>query len=635
MARGRRRIAPAMALMIAILGTIAQARASVPKTQSAPDVVPGQLLVRFEPGTPAVLQQGAHTRVGARVVRQIRATGYQLVAFPQELGLDVALASYHADPSVAVAEPNYVARLALTPNDPCFNGPCAGSARQWSLLNTNAPNGWGVAPAGFFSASSKLATDPVTIAVLDTKIDAAHPDFVNSGGSTDAASGGQLDLAGGRDWIPASRQAGSALYHGTYVAGIAAAATGNGRGVAGVGYSARILPLTVVDGSGRADAASLADAIVYAWQRGARVINLSLGLTADSQAVHDAIVRVAAGDKPALVVAAAGNNTGSAPFYPGSYREAMSVSGTSPSDTRAFCSNYNSNVSVSAPAERVVSLAPMPGEHTTAPCGTSAATPQVSGLAALLFAQDSARTPAAVRRIIERSADDLGSTGRDDSFGWGRINIERALRLGDGTPATTLARATIPLATGGSSAIGALAIGARGIFRAELRFDSPSASPVGLSTADGSFGGTSEVLRGSIAIPASLPAGPHPFWVRSFDGIAWGPSTVGVVIVDRTPPTIVNVAATNGVRAAKQPVSVSFTASDAASQVLTYGIQVFATGTTRKLVFQDLRTGVAPGGQRYEWFPGTGALPGHYELVVIVADQAGNRAVALVGTIVV
>ncbi|MCA1833887.1 MAG: S8 family serine peptidase [Actinomycetota bacterium] len=621
-------------MLLVLAGGIGRAAAIGPVATQSPDSVPGQALVRFRPGTPPAVERLVHDRAGVRVLRHVAGT-YELVGFPTSASLQTILSAYRANPAVAVAEPNAIARVALAPNDPCAAGPCAGSARQYNLDMTNAAAAWSVFPGRFYSAADKTSLQPVTIAVLDTKIDAANPDFANAGStSTDAARGGQLDLADARDWISASAQGGSAAYHGTYVAGIAAAAAGNAKDVAGIGYAARIMPLTVVDGNGLADAASLADAIVYAWQRGARVINLSLGLTADSQAVHDAIIRVTTASNPALVVAAAGNNTGANAFYPGSYKETMSVAGTSPSDTRAYCSNYNGNVSVSAPAERVVSIAPMPGELYMAPCGTSAATPQVSALAAMLFAQNPARTPAAVRQIIERTADDLGVAGRDNFFGAGRINAERALRDGDGSPVVGAVRATIPPASGGVSAITATATGARGIVRAEVHVDSPAAPALSIAAADGTWGSATEELRGTVSIPSTLAAGAHPFWIRTYDGTAWGPYSVGAIIVDRTPPSLANPTATNGVRATSQPVVVTFTSTDAVSPVVSYSIQAYADSTTPKqLVFQDVRSRINAGNQQYSWSPSASVLPGHYQIKIVVADEAGNTSAALIGTV--
>jgi hypothetical protein len=419
------------------------------------------------------------------------------------------------------------------------------------------------------------------------------------------------------------------------VAGLAAAATGNGSDVAGVGYAARVMPLTVSDGNGYTDSSMLADALVYAWQHGARVINLSLGITASSEAVHDAITLVSRGTTstpPSLIVAAAGNNMGSTPFYPGFYPEVISVSGTNAADGRAPCSNYNSNVSVSAPADRLYGLTVMPNRLVQAPCGTSAATPQVSGLAALLFAQDPSRTPAEVRRIIERSADDLGAPGRDDFFGHGRINVERALRSDGAGPVTTTARATVPPASRVST-ITAATTSALGVRAAQMIFDRPDATPIAMQASDGSFGEPSEGLRAIFSVPPSVPAGPHPIWVRAFDGSTWGPATVGVLVVDGTRPVITDAVAGNSIPVAGQPIEVTFTATDDYSSTVTYAVSFFSD-TTSKVVYENGRANVPTGAQRFTWLPPLDAAPGHYLVVINVYDQAGNRNNKAVGSYV-
>jgi subtilisin family serine protease len=499
---------------------------------------------------------------------------------------------------------------------------------------TNTPFGWDAFPGTTFTQADKRTFEPVTIAVLDTKIDASHPDWVNAGGSSpDAADGGQLVLDDARDWVPQSHQSGAALYHGTFVAGLAAAAA-NGADTVGVGFAARVLPLTVVDGSGMTNAADLADAIVYAWSHGARIINLSLGIVGDSAAVRAAIQTVSAGtaSRPAsLVVAAAGNNTGSTPFYPGSYPGSMSVAGTDADDRPAPCSNHNENVSVSAPADRLVGLAPMPGRMMRAVCGTSAATPQVSGLAALLFAQDPSRTPAQVRRIIERSADDLGAPGRDDRFGHGRINVERALRT-DG-PVSTGAAGTVVPGSGGTTTISAVATSPRGVRAAQVIFDRPDATPIPMKADDGSFGGTTETLRASVPVPAGTAAGPHTIWVRAFDGETWGATTVGVVAVDARAPTISGAAVTGGPRLTGEPIRVSFTVSDDYSTTFAHGIEIRSTATNA-VAHRAINEQTSGGGQVYEWLPGLDVPGGHYTVKIAVADRAGNVSTTQIGAII-
>ncbi len=594
--------------------------------------VPGQALVRFAPGTAAAVQQAAHARSGATVERILPHIGYSLVRFPEQVPMDGVLASYRTDPAVASAEPNFAGRVALTPSDTCLGAACTGFTKQWHLAMTNAPFGWDVVPGRTYDAASKRLTNPVTIAVLDTKIDVSHPDFTNGGTSSDSAHGGQLDLAGARDWISSTRWSGGAAYHGTFVAGLAAASAGNGRGAAGIGYAARVMPLTVVDGGGNTDAAALADAIIHAWTRGARVINLSLGILGDSAAVHDAIRTVARGDttRPAsLVVAAAGNNTGANAFYPGSYPEVMSVSGTDAADGRASCSNYNGNVSVSAPADRLVGLTVMPAERIQAACGTSAAAPQVAGLAALLFAQSPGRTPAEVRTIIERSADDLGAPGRDNAFGAGRINADRALRTGGitvvGPRATDLSN--------GTTTITATATGSTIVRGAQVIFGSPDATPVAMQPADGSFNTQAEQLRATIKVPAGIVPGAHPVWVRATDGTAWGASAVTALYIDARPPTVSNLAASNAIRATGAPVTVTFNAVDDRSPTLVYGVE-FRSQATNAIIARLTSERVGQGARSVSWQPSLTDPAGPYLVKLAVADETGNVTIASAGTVV-
>lgn len=605
--RGRR--ARRWLLLVAVLAwasAYGKGAAAIAAPAPAPvDVVPGEALVRFEPGTPDVIRETLHASVSARVLSRIEAIGFDVVALPSAGLLD----AYRAHPAVAVAEPNLRGRIALSPDDACFSGaPCAGIGGQWHLAMTNAPFAWDEYPANTFDAAAKRSAERVTIAVLDTKIDASHPDFANAGSSsTDARDGGQIDLSRARDIV--THHTGAAAYHGTFVAGLAAAATGNGRDTAALGYAATILPVTVVNGAGNTDAAALAEGIVYAWEQGARVINLSLGIAGDSTAVRNAIRLVTRGTAtrpPSLVVAAAGNNTGSAPFYPGSYPEVMSVSGTDADDRPAPCSNHNANVSVSAPADRLIGLDRMPNRLIQAACGTSAAAPQVSGLAALLLAQDPSRTPTQVRAIIEQTADDLGPSGRDDRFGHGRINAERALRAHG--PRVRDVTGTVVIASGGQSTLTATVTSPGGVDSAELVFDRPDATPVRMAAADGTFGGTAEVVRATVTIPAGVAGGAHPVWVRAFDGTSWSAHAVGVIAVDAKAPTITGEQATSALRATGQPLIVRFSLADDYAKSLHWGVQ-FYNGATGRLVHQDYRTPVTAGPQEYRWLPDL-AAPG-------------------------
>ncbi|MFQ5575274.1 MAG: S8 family serine peptidase, partial [Terriglobia bacterium] len=211
--------------------------------------------------------------------------------------------------------------------------------------------------------------------------------------------------------------------HGTHVAGLAAAITNNGRGVAGVSWGSRILGLKVLGRYGYGYYGDIAQAIIYAADNGADVINMSLGGGGYSQTLQDAIDYADAAG--VVVIAAAGNSGDRTMSYPAGNRHVMGVGATDTDDSKASFSTYNESVDISAPG--VSNLSTYPGNRYAWMSGTSMATPHVAGLAALVLADNSSLLPDAVQARIEETSDDLGSAGRDDYYGHGRINVYRAL----------------------------------------------------------------------------------------------------------------------------------------------------------------------------------------------------------------
>lgn len=607
-----------------------------------PGAVPGQLVVKFAPGTTAAQRRSEHSRAGSRLVRHLLIEGYDLVAVS---GGEIAGAAhaYERSPRIAGVQPNYLVRIAMTPNDPCFvpTTVCDFNPGQWSLYAIAAQLGWDVVPGRTYTAAEKKALTPIKVAVIDSPIDTGHPDFANAGNpSTDVLDGGQLDLAHARSWLlPGQDGPGPASYHGTYVAGIIAAATHNATNVASLGYRAEILPLAVVQSTGNSDAASLAEAITYGHDQGARVINLSLGLLAESQIVHDAIIGVTSDPvSPSLVVAAAGNNTGSADFFPGSYPEVMSVTGFDVTYSHAACANYNGNVSVAAPAAGVISLFPR-SEGTVGGsklCGTSAAAPHVSALAVLLMAQATGRTPAQVRDIIEKTAEDMGDPGKDPMFGWGEINVDKALRYGAG-PVVSGINATVAGKNNRSTTITATVTSSAPITAAEAYVDRPGdpAMRVGLEPADGTWGGVAEQVQAVMTLPGNFPVGKRRLFVRAADAAdGWGPVYTGWLLVDLKGPTISNLSASNVYRPLQQGASrISFALADDWSPVFAYTVEA-RTDDGKIVLWESRESGVGPGYRFLSWVPEPGHRPGFYRVVVTALDGVGNSATASVRILV-
>ena len=312
--------------------------------------------------------------------------------------------------------------IAVYPNDPYFND-------QWGLSMIDAPHAWGIS----------RGSSSVLIAILDSGVDLDHPDLTTKV-RTD------IDW----DFVNDDAVADDDHGHGTHVAGIAAAATDNERGVAGLGWEATLLPLKVLDDGGNGSGEDLIEAIRYAADNGASIINMSLGGDAPCpQAVQDAVDYAYA--RGAVLVAAAGNhddiNTFNAEFFPANCDHVLGVAAIDSDGDIASYSNYGGHVSVAAPGTSIYST--WMGGGYGYMSGTSMATPHVSGLAALLRAYYPSYTPDQIASAILDNAEDIGAAGRDDYAGCGLIDAYRAL-LNGAQGATPLC----PEQVSGSSAAG-------------------------------------------------------------------------------------------------------------------------------------------------------------------------------------
>ena len=211
--------------------------------------------------------------------------------------------------------------------------------------------------------------------------------------------------------------------HGTGVSGIIAAEP-NGQGMTGISHGARIMPLKVIDGTGNSTSFDLCNALYYAADHGAKVINISLGHWLSSRAEKDAVNYCH--QRGVVLFAAAGNYGEGLVWYPAGYRNVIGVGATNNQDQKASFSNHNFSVDVAAPGLDILTTDSQGGYSYTS--GTSFATAHAAGLAALILSANPQYTPLQVEQTIEHSADDLGPPGRDDYYGYGRINAYRALR---------------------------------------------------------------------------------------------------------------------------------------------------------------------------------------------------------------
>ena len=296
-------------------------------------------------------------------------------------------------------------------------------SQQWDFSKIRVADAW-----------QKSTGEGVVVAVIDTGVDAAHPDLagnVLSGYDAIANTAGVSSDGNG---------------HGTHVAGTIAAVTGNGLGVSGIAPDARILPVKVLGANGSGYMSDTAEGIVWAADHGANVINMSLGSTSKVTAVSNAVAY--ARSKGVVVVAAAGNERekGSPTSYPAADEGVIGVAATDSADKVAYYSNAGGYVDVAAPGSGILSTYPAAlGMSYASMSGTSMASPHVAAVAALLKAAKPALSPDQVQAALQGTAVDLGPTGRDNDFGHGRIDPVAALAAV--APAATTAPTTAPATT--------------------------------------------------------------------------------------------------------------------------------------------------------------------------------------------
>ncbi|MBD2105143.1 DUF5942 domain-containing protein [Leptolyngbya sp. FACHB-261] len=286
------------------------------------------------------------------------------------------------------------------PNDPLYQ-------QQWNFRSINQGDAW-----------KSSSGEGVTVAVIDTGI-ALVPDLNKD------------QFAEGYDFVSDDSDATDDNGHGTHVAGTIAQSTNNAYGVAGIAYDAKLMPLKVLDESGAGTTTDIAEAIEFAADNGADIINLSLGGMGDSQVLREAIEY--AYNKGVLIVAAAGNSNSSSVSYPARYEHVVGVAALGPEGGRAPYSNFGAGVDISAPGGSLpaggVLQNTIDGEGGTvfaAYQGTSMASPHVAGVAALVKASG-VKEPEAILDVLKRSSHRVENDPLN-YYGAGRLDAAVAMQ---------------------------------------------------------------------------------------------------------------------------------------------------------------------------------------------------------------
>ncbi|MDW8051980.1 MAG: S8 family peptidase [Armatimonadota bacterium] len=319
----------------------------------------------------------------------------------------------HALPGVRYVERNY---LVFACNNPAPNDPLW--VQQWNLPKIGALQAWGI----------WQPRRVVYIAIIDTGVDSNHPDLAHK------MRRHQNGAVYGYNAINNTPNTHDGHGHGTHCAGIAAAHIGNGIGIAGVaGWNptlanahqyVQIMPVKVLHDNGAGTSADVARGIVWAADNGAHVLNLSLGASVGAQVLADAVNY--AWNRGCLVVAAAGNEGSSAPFYPAFYERAIAVAATDSSDCLTPFSQYGAWVDIAAPGSSILSTVPSGYQLAS---GTSMAAPHVAGAAALIWAHAPSLTNQQLRTVLENHADPYQPYWFEGiGEGKGRLNVYRALQ---------------------------------------------------------------------------------------------------------------------------------------------------------------------------------------------------------------
>lgn len=340
------------------------------------------------------------------------------ITLPENTDLNKLINALSSSPHVAYAEKKYINKLTFTPNDSRYGD-------QGYLQLINAENAWDI----------QKGDTSVVIAIVDNGTTLEHPDLRNKlalnyadpiNGSDSDNNGFVDDYYGwdfvNNDHIPEHREGDD---HGVHVAGIAAAETNNGTGVASIGFQSRYLPVKTGEGSFITYGY---EGVVYAADRGADIINCSWGSFSPSAFAQD-VMTYATVNQDALVIAASGNNGLNTPFFPAALENVLSVASVSSNGTASGFSNHGYWVDIAAPGQDILST--IPGGYKPI-SGTSMAAPVVAGAAALVKAQFPNISPGQITARLKSTASAFNNLNPGDPLfnrmGAGIVNPHQALQ---------------------------------------------------------------------------------------------------------------------------------------------------------------------------------------------------------------
>jgi len=351
----------------------------------------GRLVLRARVGLKTEALHGILQHTGAQRVGELDHLGATVIE-TNEADLAAVQAALRRSGLFKSVERDYLATIAEDPNDLYYGA-------QWGVPRVGAPAAWNVSTGA-----------GIIVAVVDTGVDPSHPDLQGS-------------VLSGYDFVNGDADPQDDHGHGTRMSGIIGAHRNNVEGIAGIAPDVTLLPVKALDASGSGAYSDVAAGITYAVDQGARVVNLSVAGSAQSDLLQDAIDY--AGAHNAVVVAAAGNWGTSAPAYPAASKGAVAVAAVDQYDAHPSFSNSGAWLSFAAPGVDIVTTTL--GNGYSSSSGTSPAAAFGSGVFALLLASEPGLSRAEAIARVENGAVDLGTQGADSYFGAGRLDAYAAL----------------------------------------------------------------------------------------------------------------------------------------------------------------------------------------------------------------
>jgi serine protease len=387
-----------------------------PDIPNGVEYVPGELIVKFEPGISNREIANINFKHGTSVKYTSPYAGFKILHIPKGKTVQEMVEKYNRNPNVEYAVVNSIAHAFITPNDELYS-------YQWHLDNDeyggiNMEAAWDISDG-----------TGVIVAVLDSGV--AYEDYGTKYKlAPDLAN---THFVAGYDFVNNDFHPNDDNSHGTHVAGTIAQSTNNGIGVAGVAYNCTIMPVKVLNKRGSGTLDQLVDGIYFATNNSADVISMSLGWPPGydpGQPLKDALDY--AYINGVTIISASGNDAASQVSYPAAYKKCIAVGATRFDETRASYSNYGVSLDIMAPGDSVLQNTFDP--FTKNPrdfgywyfSGTSMATPHVSGVAALLIA-NGVTGPENVREALISTAEDKGDPAWDSEYGWGIVDAYAAL----------------------------------------------------------------------------------------------------------------------------------------------------------------------------------------------------------------